>query len=568
MLSRSGVFAKERVELSKDGGVFESGAEKRSHPVEIRSIRESLDKGPILKEGEAGHFYSLARADGEAYVARYDLVGSEMTSRPFVGESILRFVQLTDVQLADTESPARFEYINRYFRDPKFIKLIPGFRAQETLVVALLINFVEAINSIGASEMTGAELDLVLTSGDATDNAQENELDAFLSILAGGVVRLKSKSTRYFGVQTQGVGDEFIWHPDPGKTDLYKDLFGHPTIEGLLDKAVSETLSPGLRVPWIGCNGNHELLIQGVGVATQVAKEIALGNVKQILPGDIPMSGVEELFIERPEIFLTGGSSIEVASDPKRQILDKEHLISAYLEAGGKPKGHGFKSENLRDKTAYFSYQPNDKTTVIVLDTSHLKGAASGVLDNLQAKWLEERLIEVHSNYLGRDGSMIKTENQDRYVVLCSHHPLEEMDNSFAPIEGYLRGPEVQEILGRFPNLICWVAGHVHRNEIIARASGHNSHWGYWEVVSSAVMDWPSQLRMCEIVDHGDGYLSIFTEMINNPAPLLPDESLDRGSLASIHRLLAANAPSAGIDSDRLGKKTDRNTQLLLKARF
>ena len=112
------------------------------------------------------------------------------------------------------------------------------------------------------------------------------------------------------------------------------------------------------------------------------------------------------------------------------------------------------------------------------------------------------------------------------------------------------------------------VAGHVHRNEIIARASGHNSHWGYWEVVSSAVMDWPSQLRMCEIVDHGDGYLSIFTEMINNPAPLLPDESLDRGSLASIHRLLAANAPSAGIDSDRLGKKTDRNTQLLLKARF
>lgn len=558
----------ERVELPNGGGVFESDAEKGSHPAEIRSIRESLDKGLILKEGETSQFYSLRRSDGEPYVARYDLVGSEMTTRPTTGKSILRFVQLTDVQLADTESPARFEYINRFFRDPRFTKLIPGFRAQETLVVALLINFVEAINSIGASEITGAEVDLVLTSGDATDNAQENELDAFLSILAGGVVRLKSKATGYLGVQTQGVGDEFIWHPDPGKTDLYKDLFGHPTIEGLLDRAVAETISPGLRVPWIGCNGNHELLLQGVGVATQAAREIALGKLKQILPGDIPRSGVEEIFVESPETFLAGGSSIEVTPEPSRQIIDKEHLIAGYLKAAGRPKGHGFTNENLQASTAYFCYEPNDATRIIVLDTSHLKGAASGVLDEQQAKWLEEKLIEAHSSYMGRDGSTVKTENQDRYVVLCSHHPLEAMDNSFAPIQGYLRGPEVQEILGRFANLICWVAGHVHRNEIVARVSNHNSHWGYWEVVSSSVMDWPSQLRMCEIVDHGEGYLSIFTEMINNPAPLLPDETLERGSLASIHRLLAANAPAAGIDSDRAGKRTDRNTQLLLKARF
>ena len=554
--------------MQKGGGVFGSGGNESSQGVEVRSTKESLDKGPVIKEGEATPFYSLARNGGEPYLVRYDLVGSELSTPPFSGRSILRFVQLTDVQLADTESPARFEYINRFFRDPKFTRLIPGFRAQETLVVALLVSFVEAINSIGASEVTGAGLDLVLTSGDATDNAQENELDAFLSILAGGVVRLKSIPSGYLGVQTQGVGDEFIWHPDPGKTDLYKDLFGHPTIEGLLDKAVSETVSPGLRVPWIGCNGNHELLLQGVGVATQAAKEIALGRFKQIHPGDIPRSDVEEVFVERPEAFLTGGTSIEVAPEPKRQIIDKEHLISAYLKAPGEPKGHGFSPENLRDGTAYFSYEPNDKTRVIVLDTSHLKGAASGVLEKQQAKWLEERLIEVHSSYLGRDGSMKKTDNKDRYVILCSHHPLEAMDNSFAPLDGYLRGPEVQEILGRFPNLICWVAGHVHRNEIAARVSSHNQRWGYWEVVSSAVMDWPSQLRMCEIVDHGDGYISIFTEMLNNPAPLLPDESLNRGSLASIHRLLSANAPAAGIDSKRYGSKVDRNTQLLLRARF
>ena len=52
---------------------------------------------------------------------------------PAGGRPLRCLVHVTDLQLADVSSPARFEFLNRYFADPRYSKIIPVQRPQEAL---------------------------------------------------------------------------------------------------------------------------------------------------------------------------------------------------------------------------------------------------------------------------------------------------------------------------------------------------------------------------------------------------------------------------------------------------
>jgi hypothetical protein len=206
----------------------------------------------------------------------------------------------------------------------------------------------------------------------------------------------------------------------------------------------------------------------------------------------------------------------------------------------------------------------------VALDTNCLAGGAAGCLNQDQASWLEERLTEVHSSYDAPDGHQISTGNDDRLVVLFSHHGIDTLTNTRhnGPDGGPLLGADdIFALLHRFPNVVLWLNGHTHTNAVRRRFSPDNPARGFWEVTTCAVIDWPCQTRLVELLDCGD-YLAIVCTMVDHDTPAVPVYIDDGNTLASLHRELAANVPFRGARSDAAGTPGDRNVELRVAPPF
>lgn len=116
-------------------------------------------------------------------------------------------------------------------------------------------------------------------------------------------------------------------------------------------------------------------------------------------------------------------------------------------------------------------------------------------------------------------------------------------------------GSTIGDLLVTYPNVVLVVAGHSHVNEI--RAFGDpGDPGGFWEIRTSASVDWPGQGRLIELVDNADGILSIYTTMFDYPtAP---------GSLAERARALTLIDLQSGWRlGDGSGDPEDRNSELV-----
>jgi hypothetical protein len=125
-------------------------------------------------------------------------------------------------------------------------------------------------------------------------------------------------------------------------------------------------------------------------------------------------------------------------------------------------------------------------------------------------------------------------------------------------------GAQVLEVLLAHENVIAWVNGHTHSNEI--RPHTRTGGGGFWEINTASHIDWPQQSRIIEVADNQDGTLSIFTTMLDHGARMKqPAELSGPMRLAALGRLLAANDPQERTE-DRRGRRIDRNVELLLPA--
>jgi hypothetical protein len=251
--------------------------------------------------------------------------------------------------------------------------------------------------------------------------------------------------------------------------------------------------------------------------------------------------------------------------------VGRADFVDAHFSAWSRPAGHGFTEENRRAGTAYYAHDVG-VVRFVCLDTASALGAADGCLDRAQADWLEDRLVEVSSHHLTRDGRQVATGNTDRLVVVLPHHGADTMTNP-RPVPGDARpvgGAELRSRLHRFGNVVAWINGHTHLNRVVPRADETGRTGGFWEVTTSALVDWPCLARLLELVDNSDGTLSIVATMVDHdglvrPAPRGPRTS---GWLAGMHRELAGNEPLRGFNSARAGERGDRNVELRLPAPF
>jgi metallophosphoesterase (TIGR03767 family) len=532
-------------------------------------MRRCLDAGAVQRQGTLRAYRSVAEVEGEPHTIRTELVGPHLgTGVTSGGRAIASFVHITDLHVTDVQSPARFEYVNREYADPRFREMLPMFRAQEALNAHAINALVQTINGIGAGPLSGKPLELVAMTGDAVDNVQRNELAAFIALLDGGLVQPSSGGPAYEGVQSPDWPDDFFWKPDGlPDGDTYQKALGFPPMPGLLERALQPFQAAGLNLPWIGCHGNHEEVCQGVGVVNRGLAAAMVGGRKPFRPPDgIDFDTVVEAFVQHPEAFMAG-PYVDVTPDRDRRPFVFGEFLDAHLQSRRRQRGHGFTEENLESGSAYYVYD-TPAVRYITLDTACPGGGAEGCITATQLHWLERRLEEVHSSFRSRDGTPVQSSNPDRLVVILSHHPFGSLTNQRSHPQTsrgrddrtsvHAEPRRLLDTLLRFGNVVLWLNGHIHANHVRVHRDESRPDRGFWEVTTSSIVDWPCQGRVVEILEAGDGMLAVACTMVDH----------EGSELGSLHRELAGNEPGAGFSSGRAGTPLDRNVILPFQAPF
>jgi metallophosphoesterase (TIGR03767 family) len=411
----------------------------------------------------------LQYTPGEDYVVRQGLAPAQ-PGREARRQQRIFYGQLTDLHQVDEESPARVEFLDR-LGDP----FTPAYRPQEGISSQVLEQMVREIRD-ARSPLTGGRLELVMTTGDNSDNSQRNETRWFIDILDGGVrvdpnsgvpgtCGLPRNRRLYDGVREASE----YYEPDSSRPAPGEDTEDGPgyspnqqeneredgrtnqvrDFPGLFEDMNRRFDATGLReIPWFGIFGNHDSLIQGNqprnpgfdAVATGCVKPKglsadALGSVRELARGGLtPRESVQAQRVAAdlqrtaadPEAAVAEGQGVVVPRDPDRHLLTKSEYIGEHFNTRGIPRGHGFSKKNVVTGQGNYVTRPKRGLTFVVLDSVADTGGSDGNIDDIQFRWLHQQLLAAETR---RD-----------LVMVFAHHSIRTM--SQPPTSGFLLGDQ------------------------------------------------------------------------------------------------------------------------------
>ena len=533
----------------------------------------------------SGRYRRLGWARGEAHLLRTDLGLEPHPERARTRRSLLYIAQHTDVHVCDAQSPARLEGGEAFgWVNPGSDS---GHRPQETCTAQVLDALVRATNAVGVSPISGAPMAWCIQTGDNTDNRTASEVRWWIDVLDGRPTTPNTGAPgRYEGLQRSGW--RAVWHPDRPGWDQRQQA-GFPHLPGFLDAAVSTFEPTGLAVPWLAVFGNHDQIFSGTFGPTA---NLRIDLIEPMLAGSSrkPSSAVGLVRAITHAVTLgpdrrrwerasrgPGVQTVTADAGARRPLSLPEYLTQLLAPGTGPgPVGHGFGPEHLTDETSWWSRPEGDHLQVIGLDTCNHTHGDGGGLGPRQRAWFEAELARHHTRHGDADGRWVDGPGPDRMVIVVSHHNTWMMDNThddhFDPGPRTL-GPDLVELLDRFPNVIAWLNGHSHEHKVLAhRRTRSEAGGGWWEVNTCSAIDFAQQGRTIEVFDNGDGTTSLLVTVIDHAAPpLVPYESQEGWTtdrLASISRELAANDDSWLDPIALLGRPEDRNAELVLRTPF
>lgn len=419
---------------------------------------------PSTEAGEATYMMQglgqYAAGPGQAHLRRAEL--GDVEAAPSTRRSLAWFGQYSDFQLADDESPQRWCSIDNAM-------FAGSMRPQEALLP-------RAVSAMNGTFTRLAELsrsfDFGIITGDCADSAQRNELRWVIDIMDGQE-----------GIETDSGEDN---DPVPGPNNDPKDPFD----------------AVAFPAPWLFVPGNHDTEIVGVAPVTDRSSALALGTLPQLGTRDYTQ-------------WYAPVTTRAVPADPERRPLDREEIIEELRntpEFPG-PVGHGYGATGDVDTSLGANYVYDavpGLLRIVAVDTTDPSGGSVGMIrqpqvDGFLRPELDRALV---------DGVM---------VMLASHHSTEAMDRKTGesgPADPLAVEPEtVRQLVASYSNVVAWLVGHTHANIIRAVPGADAEHPGYWEIMTAALADWPGQARTIEVVDNGNGTLSIFTTLIDFDEP-------------------------------------------------
>lgn len=442
---------------------------------------------------------TLERGPGEPLRDRTDLAPA---GRP--GRVLARIGQITDTHVRDEESPARVSFLDR-LGGP----FTPTFRPQETLTTQAFASGIRALDA--------EDPDLLLVTGDITDNAEETEYDQALAVLEGRTVDPDTGAKGYDGPQRAD-------NPDPA---YYRPDVDPPVHPGLLTAAQRTFAAPAARVPWLPIPGNHDLLAAGEVTPTAATNAVATGDQTLVRPReglDVPRdaSGANAAVNALIAGGVLPGQTATIAPDPRRVFLTPAQGRAKLRAASGiTPSGPNLST--VRDLGA--------KVRIVTLDFDQAGEGAGGSVSDAHVAYLRRALASAG----------------DRWVLVVSHQPLRKASG----------GDRIFQLLDRDPRVVAAIAGDTHHHSVTARKSGAG---GYFLIETSAIADFPQQGRIMQLRETAGGGVVLETWVVDT-------SSAGRvGELADTARELAYLDAQGGRPGGNRGRALDRNVRLFKAA--
>jgi metallophosphoesterase (TIGR03768 family) len=439
---------------------------------------------------------------------------------------LLSFFSMSDIHITDKESPAQIPYFGW---EAPYNGWVPpstpagDLRSQACSPVMLSTPQVldAAVRTIDALHRANP-FDFGIILGDVANSSQYNELRWFIDVMDGK--RITPSSGAHLGAHTTdyqmpfeaaGLDRSIPWYEVIGNHDQMWMGVHYPT-----DK---------LRSAFVGTNVLNMYSNVFALNATELSGQY-MGVVDGTSPyGEIIKGGLTEAFAEPPT----------VAADPDRHTMtttnsSTTNFMSAFFDTTTLPVGHGFTQSNIESNSACYTFQPsaNVPLKVIVLDNTcktmlsdsvlyaalepilgpDVAGALAstyagyGWLDTARLSWLTNQL------QMGQDSNQL--------MVLACHIPINPQANlddttpqgQFFP-PNYAAETNLIGILHNYPNLIMVMAGHRHMNVVTPQPSPDPAHpeYGFWEVETPSLRDFPQQFRTWEILRNSDNTISVLT---------------------------------------------------------
>ncbi|NHN55227.1 TIGR03767 family metallophosphoesterase [Calidifontibacter sp. DB0510] len=502
---------------------------------------------------------------GPAYplVVRTELCPAQAT-RDDTRTALASIVQFTDLHMVDAQSPVRFEWLHGYTGS--------AFRPQEALGTQGAAQLVRRVNQVQRGPFGGRRFDCVVSTGDNTDNHEQIELDWFLAAMSGGSITPNTGATAWEGVQTGG--DTYYYNPELPVVDDYKKA-GFPQVGGFFARATATHTSPGLNTPWFSVFGNHDDSIEGTLPSNfPVLSQMYTGNIKFTGFADPISNTALRAALQTGDrsilnLSVSATNKWIVTPDSRRRPFTPLEFVQAHFRSGATgpgPVGHGFTQQNLADDTGYYAFSIAPGVTGIAMDSTNRAGFTEGSIGDAQWRWIQRRLAQGSSLYYDASGAAVRTSATDELFVLFSHHTSGSMNNLLLdpalPLDTRHSGSELVTMLQRFPNVVAWVNGHTHRNQITPHGHADPAR-SFWEINTASHIDYPHHARIIEVSDNRDGTVSLFTTLLESAAPYQASYSDgSQAGLASVYREWAYNDIEG--DPSQLGAAGDRNTELLL----
>lgn len=330
-----------------------------------------------------------------------------------------------------------------------------AYRPQDVNICHMVNAAVQSVNELHDAD----PIDFLLLGGDNADSAQQNEIDWVLGLLSGRD-----------SMECDSGADD---NPKKGARNDGKDAFA----------------APGLAMPWYWVTGNHDILIQG---------NLPVSALKQAeATGSEAVGGTRDW--SQP-----GGPLVKegIVADEARIPLGRVEIMT---RIAADADGHGVGADQTKSGKAIYTFDvQGTPLRFLVLDTAAETGGSEGLLRQGDV----DTVIKPALDQAKADG---------KWVALASHHATSSLGDGTG-LGGKQQPDAVTEqawvdLLGTYPNVIFSMVGHSHQNRVkwVSPSSGH----AFWEVMTSALADFPHQIRIVEIWDQDNGWVMLRTTNVD-----------------------------------------------------